>query len=225
MIRLLLLLIALHGLPDPATAATPVPFAPTHAVPGWFLGMPVLLFAAPPPAGIDRRSIESFPIYVHAPVSASAGAAATKVVPHPRTGKPVTLPSHQDTLSALNSEAKPRLGVGYFVIAGPRATADTVRLQDQPEASWPSRPLASHILIGPEWVGVNNHLVVEYGLATGQLALEYFDVGGMMWGEFVDSAARQLGSIEVSIGHATPLPAIDWEHDKDHQPGQAPAAR
>lgn len=204
-----------------AQTTTP-PVTADHAVPGWYLGMPVLLHASPPPQGVDRATLARFPVYVVAPVSASAGSAAMKQVSHPRTGESVALPPHQDTLSALNSMGKPRLGIGYFVIRGPKGSAETVRTQPQPEKSWPSSPLVSHILIGPEWVGLNNHLVVEYGLATGVLALEYFDVGGMMWGELLDPDAGTLGTVEVKIERTPVFPPIDWTHGKDFPPGRAP---
>ena len=212
----LLLIAVLLGNSVLASAQTSPPPAPaSHVVPGWFLGMPVLLHDSPPLAGLDRATLERVPVYVVAPVSASAGAAAMKQVPHPRTGEIVALPPHQDTLSALNSAGKPRLGVGYFVIRGPRGSDDTVRVQPQPEKSWPSASLASHILIGSEWVGLNNHLVVEYGLVTGLLALEFFDVGGMMWGEFLDPESQKLGVVDAKVEHPAKLPEIDWKHDRD----------
>lgn len=195
------------------------PQAP-HAVPGWYLGMPVLLRAVPSPGGTDRASLPSFPVFVHAPVSETAGTAPMKRVPRP-DGSEVILPPHQDTLSEPGSAEAPKLAIGYFVEIGPEGDASNVRVQEQPQNSWPSRPLASHIRIGPEWVPVNNHAVIAYGLRTGQLSLEFFDVGGMMWAEPLGGGAENpLDGIGCRIEPPPDLPPVDWIGDVDHLPGQ-----
>lgn len=205
-----------------AHAGSGSPPQPPHTVPGWYLGMPVLLKATPPPTDVDRASLPSFPVFVHAPVSETAGTAPMKRVPRP-DGSEVVLPPHQDTLSELGNAQAPKLAIGYFVEIGPEGDASNVRVQAQPPDSWPGRPLASHIRIGPEWVPVNNHAVIAYGLRTGQLALEFFDVGGMMWGEpFGGGAAGPLAGIDCRVEPAPALPPVDWAGDVDHLPGQKP---
>ncbi|MCC7411461.1 MAG: hypothetical protein IT495_07510 [Gammaproteobacteria bacterium] len=204
------------------TAATDAPTAAgQHAVPGWYVGLPVILRGSLPPVGVDRRTLPRFRVYVHAPVSATAGAAPMKTVRHPVSGEMVALPPHQDTIEALNSATAPKLAIGYFVLRGPKAADDDVRVQAQPERSWPSSPLIAEIRIGSEWVKVNNHVVIEYGLKSGLLALEYFDIGGMMWGQFFESAAESLRDGACTVGSPSATPPIDWEHDIDHVPGQS----
>jgi hypothetical protein len=195
------------------------PVSAPHTVPGWYLGMPVLLNARPP-AHADRNKLPQFPVYITAPVSATAGAAPTRNVKRP-DGRMVVLPPHQDTLAELNSAAAPKLGIGYFVEIGPKGNASNVRVQEQPQNSWPSAPLAHEILIGSEWVRLNSHVTIEYGLRTGVLQLEYFDVGGLMWGEYFEPAAAQLGEVSCRVASPAPLPPIDWENDRDYVPGQS----
>lgn len=195
-----------------------------HAVPGWYLGVPVLLRAQDPPPDIDRKNLPAMRVYVHAPVSAAAGAAPTRQVPRP-DGKVVTLPPHQDTLESLNAPDSPRLGVGYFVLRGPKGNDQNVRVQPQPEQSWPRSPLVSEIRIGPEWVKVNSHAVIEYGLRSGLLDLQFFDVGGMMYGQFMDPPTPALDALARLDWRATPptaAPPIDWANDRDFKPGQSP---
>lgn len=203
-----------------ATAQKP-PAAPAagHAVPGWYLGMPVLLRALPVPEGVDRKTLPNFRVYVHAPVSATAGAAPMKSVTRP-DGSVVALPPHQDTLAALNAPDAPRLGIGYFVLRGSKGTEETVRTQPQPAKSWPSSPLVSEIRIGPEWVKVNNHAVVEYGLAAELLKLEFFDVGGQMWGELYDPAAAATATVNCALVPQPTAPPVDWINDRNYVPGQ-----
>jgi len=193
---------------------------PTHAVPGWYLGMPVLLKAMALPAGVDRRSLPRFAVYVHAPVSATAGSAPLKTVQR-ADGREVILPPHQDTLSEMGSAVDPKLAIGYFVEIGARGDASTVRIQEQPAGSWPNRPLASHIRIGAEWIPVNNHAVIAHGLRAGLLELELFDIGDLMWGEpFEPGSGAALAGIHCRIEPQVALPAIDWSMDLDHLPGQ-----
>lgn len=215
--------LACFGVAAAASAARAADEAPPagHAVPGWYLGMPVLLHGAPPPEGVDRKTLPQFRVYVHAPVSATAGAAPMKTVTRP-DGQQVTLPPHQDTLEAMHSAAAPRLGVGYFVIGGPKATDANTRVQPQPEKSWPRSPLVAEIRIGPEWVKVNSHVVIEHGIQTGLLELQFFDVGGMMWGEYMDPDAREIGELNCTRANPLPAPAIDWINDRDYRPGTSP---
>lgn len=218
--RIVLTSLALGILASAATAQQPSETqTAVHAVPGWYLGMPVLLKALPVPNDVKRETLPSFRVYVHAPVSATAGAAPMKSVTRP-DGSVVALPPHQDTLAALNAAGAPRLGIGYFVLRGPKGTDETVRTQAQPTNSWPSSPLVSEIRIGPEWVKVNSHVVVEYGLTAGLLKLEFFDVGGRMWGEFFDPAAASLTGVSCTLAPEPPAPPIDWLNDRDYVPGQ-----
>lgn len=202
-----------------AAAQEPAAGAP-HSVPGWYLGMPVLLTARSPSNNLDRRQLPSMRVYVTAPVSDTAGTAPMKTVPLP-DGE-VVLPPHQNTLTSMASEMDPLLAIGYFVEIGPKGTESNVRIQRQPENAWPSRPLASEIRIGTDWVRLNNHVVIEYGLKKGLLQLEFFDVGGLMWGRHFDGGTGDAPLHECFLSEPPPAPPVDWLRDTDHVPGQNP---
>jgi hypothetical protein len=191
---------------------------PPHAVPGWYLGMPVLLTARESPADVERQTLPSMPVYITAPVSASAGTSPERLVALPR-GE-VVLPPHQDTLVTMASANEPLLAIGYFVEIGPAGDEHTVRTQPQPENAWPSAPLASAIRIGTEWVPLNNHIVIEYGVKTGLLQLEFFDVGGLMWGQHFDGTDAGVEVAACAFEHPPELPDVDWAGDIQHLPGQ-----
>lgn len=47
-----------------------------------------------------------------------------------------------------------------------------------PDKSLLDEPLAIAIRVGEEWLKLDNHVVVECGLSTGQLELKYFSTAG-----------------------------------------------
>ncbi len=55
------------------------------------------------------------------------------------------------------------------------------------------------------WTGLNNHLVIEHGVATGLLALEPLEYGGQMWTSFPGRAqlavdCEPTGIVEIDTG-------------------------
>lgn len=190
-----------------------------HSVPGWYLGMPVLLTTRKPAEGVDRTQLPNMPVYITAPISASAGTSPRRTVSLPR-GE-VVLPPHQDTLVTMPPDDDPVLAVGYFVEVGPAGSEDTVQSQEQPENAWPSRPLASAIRIGTEWVKLNNHIVIEYGLKMGLLQLEFFDVGGLMSARhFSGDSGPGVRIAQCAYAQPPQLPEIKWAEDPEHFPGE-----
>lgn len=191
---------------------------PEHAVPGWYLGMPVMLAVNRPEGDVDRRSLPSMPVYVTAPVTPTSGSSPERTVVRP-DGE-VFLPAHQDIMTTMADPESPILAIGYFVEIGPKGTPETVRTLDQPDDAWPSKPLASHIRMGTEWIGLNNHLVIEYGLRMGLLQAEFFDVGGLMWAFHFDGGDQAPAIERCAFEQDVALPEVDWEGDVDHMPGE-----
>lgn len=171
-----------------ATSAQDAKAAPPsrHTVPAWYLGMPVVMRGTSryPPASLSEVQVAklrepTMRVYIVAPASPGMGASpAQNVVVR---GRRVVLPEHQAVLRQLSSPDEHRIAVGYFVSRGPRANPRTVRWQEQPDQAWPAAPLVSAIRIGTEWVPLTSHVAIEYGLARGLLALEYFDAGDEQW--------------------------------------------
>lgn len=157
-----------------------VPARPAdHVVPAWYLGVPVVAFAyeaEPPGTAPDPTAMK---IYVTAPVDTAIGVSPERQVPHPQGVR--VLPRHQATLTRMPASDAPRASSGWFVVPGPRASADTVRTQDDPPQSWPGAPLASAVRLGPAWVPLNNHVAIERGLELGLLALRPFSAGAAIW--------------------------------------------
>lgn len=168
----------------PAAAATTAG-QPDHVVPAWYLGMPVVAMAHDTLGMEDRLAgnmpgdVPSMNVYVTAPVSPTAATSPQRRIELP--GGPRTLPAHQITLPRLNTRDAPRLSIAWFVIPGPAATVDNLQTDPRPEGGWSSGPLARAIRIGGEWVPLNSHVVIDFGLQRRILALEYFDGGSVIW--------------------------------------------
>jgi len=204
--RLLLTMVGAAALacsPALAQSGKPDPHA-GRSVPMWYLGVPVLIGGGPkPPPG---TVIPDLPVYITTPVSDTLGHSPEVPEVRPHDGKHVTLPAHQDTLSRLPDPGKPARAVAYFVLPGPKATEDTVESGKQPANSWADGPLVRKIKMGEEWMLLNNHIVIEYGLAKGLLRLQYFDIGGsgMMYKPLDEDIAKFPCDCTVT----SPLPAL-----------------
>jgi hypothetical protein len=105
--------------------------------------------------------------------------------PHQRLATPqggvITMPAHQTVLSCLGAPEAPTLGVAYSVIPGPAANALTVRADAAPEHSVVGAPLATHIRIGPSWVPLTSHAVIDVGLRLDLLRLRFFGANPVSW--------------------------------------------
>ncbi|MBW8485866.1 cupredoxin domain-containing protein [Actinomadura parmotrematis] len=154
---------------------------------GWFLGMPLVHNVAVPgyyggtaPDEPDP-ALPSMRCYLTAPVDEAAPSSPVRRVP--TAGGMRTLPSHQNTTDK-HPGPQPHNNYGYFVVPGPAATEDTVRSRPAPPDGLPAEPLAYAMRLGGRWTGLNNHLVIEHGVATGLLALVPLEYGGQMWTSF-----------------------------------------
>jgi hypothetical protein len=185
------LLLLLFGATHPIRADVTV----DKGVPGWYLGLPVYLYAHVPPAyggtgpAAPSNEVPDLTVYLTAPVDESAGFAAEHVIPVP--GGDRILPAHQDTVAAMHGSDRPADAIGVFVVAGPAATPDTVRVGtiSDPARSVAGGALAREIRVGTGWVRLNSHVAIEYGVSTGLLALRPFEYGGLMWAAYPDADA------------------------------------
>jgi plastocyanin len=175
---------------------------------GWHLGMPLVhhvtlpeFYGGPLPAEPDP-DVPVMRTYLTAPVDPAAPSSPVREVP--TADGPRTMPSHQNTTDA-HPGPEPRSAYGFFVVRGPKGSAETVRLADPVENSIPADPMASAIRIGGQWLGLNNHLVIEHGVELGLLALVPLEYGGQMRTAFPDGL--QL-SVETSGSTTISSPAI-----------------
>ncbi len=190
---------AQQGQPEPRQASG-------SAVPAWFLGMPVYLKPGPSGEGTPRKpnkraaeSTDGIPrmkVYLPAPVNQTAGNAPSRVIPTDDGMK--VLPPHQDVFTELRSKAAPAIARAYFVLQGPKANDSNVHVQPDPGNSVPGGPLVYEMKIGHEWVKLNNHVAIEYGIREGLLTVKYFEDGGPMWGEFMDPGMESF-NVQVAI--------------------------
>lgn len=164
-------------------------------VPGWYLGMPVVMHARMPALlggdGPDAPSDEypDLVVYLTGPVEKTAGTAPDRIIPTP--DGPKALPPHQDTITRLVREDEPYDALAFFVIPGPKADSGNTKVQPDPGNSVPGAPLVEEIRIGPAWVKLNSHVVIEYGIKAGLLAAKPFPIdiggyGGLMWHTMFD---------------------------------------
>lgn len=171
------------------------------AVFGYYLGLPIQLFAEAPPflggtgPAAPSRGTPDLVVYLTAPTSEGNYTAPSAMIPTPQGRR--WLPPHEDTLARFVTEEERADALGYFIIAGPRATPERVRVTtdpNQPDTSLyaSGAPLAREIKVGEQWLPLNSHVVIEYGLRNGLLAAKYFDYGGLMWARAMDPTAEPL---------------------------------
>lgn len=154
---------------------------------GWFLGMPLVhnvtvpdFYGGTAPAEPDP-SLPAMRCYLTGTVDEQAPSSPVRQVPTADGMR--TLTSHQNTTD-LHPAGRPHNTFGFFVVRGPKGTDATVGVRPAPPDSLPPEPLAYRIRLGDRWVGLSNHLVIEYGVATGLLALVPLEYGGQMTTSF-----------------------------------------
>lgn len=184
------------------------------AVPAHYMGMLVIVQGGPPPA-----DAEEVPAYITGVLNTSGGFHDH----HKVQGSDRVLPAHQITLTRMSSE-RPTKTLGYWVIPGPLATPETVRVQANPERSLLDAPLATALRIGNEWLPLDSHVVIEYGIATGQLALRYFSQGGSMTATWMQPTPQPF-AVEVTTTPAVKLPPRGPEPPPPAMPADADAGR
>lgn len=185
-----------HGLAAIAFAACTACSAPQvhrqppidHVVPVWHQGMPVVMRSFELSArGYLRESdipdelpyVQSL-AYIVGVVDTVIGAS-----PHQRLttadGAILTMPAHQTVLSCLASPDAPTLGIAYSVVPGRAANDRNLRADAAPEHSLVGAPLATHLRIGPAWVPLTSHTVIEAGLRMDVLRLKFFGANPVSW--------------------------------------------
>ena len=111
---------------------------------------------------------------------------------NPATGEPIsgpdgkqidfiTIPSHDDTFTYHVTRDTPADTLGYWVIPGPAATADTVHTRPQPQNSLAGAPLAWEILLDGKWRPLNHADTVRRGIDAGLLEARFSNWGGVAW--------------------------------------------
>lgn len=159
-----------------------------HVVPVWQQGMPVLMRSfeisaqgylreADIPADLPYQQSLAYIVGV---VDTAIGAS-----PHQRLATPeggvITMPAHQTVLSCLGAPEAPSLGIAYSVIPGPAANALNLRADAAPDRSLIGAPLATHIRIGPSWLPLTSHAVIDVGLRLDVLRLKFFGANPVSW--------------------------------------------
>ncbi len=177
----------------------------------WYMGMPVVasvliprnLGGTGPTAPSDKAPVT---VYLTAPMGGGVDATPDRMIPTPQG--PRLLPALQHTLGALAPESQPRDGMGYFVLKGDKGDATNVKVNEfskevaqTPSSSLSGAPLAYEIKIGPTWVQLNSHVVIEYGVRTGLLKLVPFMYSGRMWMSAVDGGTLDLAAPCQSEAH------------------------
>lgn len=171
-----------------ARAQAPQVPPPDHVVPAWYLGMPVMMRAFELGSPIMREEQvpgDSDPWkqrigYIVGVADASIGASPRQRIALP-DGRTIVIPPHQGVLPCLATPASPVFGIAYSVLPGPAASAHDVRADPMPEGSVIGGPLANAIRIGPTWVPLTSHEVIEYGLHKGLLRLRFFGANPVHW--------------------------------------------
>lgn len=147
---------------------------------------------------------EDITTFVTGPTSTATPLQPVITVPTP--DGPKVLPRHEDVVTRMVPGSSPAEAIAYFVVVGPDGNDSNTRWQADPANSWPGAPLAQEIFVGTDWVKLNNHAVIEYGLAMGWLALRPFMYGGLITTRYVDPEVAV--SIEVKIQPSAALPAM-----------------
>lgn len=93
----------------------------------------------------------------------------------------IVIPAHDDTFARYAGADTPVDTFGYWVIAGPQASAATVRTRPMPARSLAGAPLAYAVRLDDEWRPLTDASIIERGLAAGLLALKFSNWGGVAW--------------------------------------------
>ncbi len=179
----------------PASQAAEPSMQQDKAVPGWYMGMPIILNAITPKSyggaapNAPVPGVTKMNVYLTAPVQDDVAFAEDRWIPLP-SGKRF-LPAHQDTLAQFPTKARPFNAMGKFVVMGPKGNAENVKVRDKDfpanaSESFSGAPLAYEIKIGPMWVKLNSHVVIDYGVKAGLLKVVPFEYGGLMWATLFD---------------------------------------
>ncbi len=191
------------------------------AVPGWYMGMPIILNAITPKnyggaaPNAPVPGVTKMNVYLTGPVRDDVAFAEDRWIPLP-TGKRF-LPAHQDTLAQFPTKARPFNAMGNFVVMGPKGNAENVKLRDKDfpanaSESFPGAPLAYEIKIGPMWVKLNSHIVIEYGVKAGLLKVVPFEYGGLMWATLFDEPPFEALPTYVAKSAAEPKKMAPIKH-------------
>ncbi len=160
-----------------------------HVVPVWYMGMPAMghSFEYPEVFLEEAKLPKEADFPWHQTLSYIVGMAdkSIGVSPHQRISPPgappMIMPGHQAVVTCLNTPEAPTLGIAYAVLPGPKASKHNVRSDAMPEHSIIGAPLANAIRIGPTWLPLTNHRVIEWGLHKDLLRLRFFGASPIGW--------------------------------------------
>lgn len=93
----------------------------------------------------------------------------------------IVIPAHDDTFARFAGADTPVDTFGHWVIAGPRASAATVRTRQMPAGSLAGAPLAYAVRLDDEWQPLTDAAIIRRGLDRGLLALKFSNWGGVAW--------------------------------------------
>lgn len=184
------------------------------AVPAHYLGMLVIVQGGAPPA--DAAEV---PAYITGVLNTSAGFHDH----HKVQGSDRVLPAHQITLTTMGGET-PTKTIGYWVVPGRKASDATVRVQPNPDKSLLDAPLALAIRVDDEWLNLDNHVVVEYGVHAGLLALRYFSTAGHMRATFMQPTPQPF-AVNVATHPPVKLPPKGVDPPPPTMPADADAGK
>lgn len=192
-----------EGVTTAVTCQTTTATATTDAAPdffeySYFLGAPVQINVMLPSfqggTGPDAPSDE-VPDLITYLIGPTEGAEVNNQFEIPTAEGPKILPLHQRTQASLIPADAPADNIGYFVIPGPNATEENVKVRQMPENSIVGAPLAYEINIGGLWVELTSHQAIAYAVETGLLELFYSDdpalaYGGLLWNNYPEEAGE-----------------------------------
>lgn len=184
------------------------------AVPAHYMGMLVIVQGGPPASDATER-----PAYITGVLNTSGGFHDH----HEVQGSDRVLPAHQITLTSMGVDA-PAKTIGYWVMPGPKATDANVKVQPNPDKSLLEEPLAIAIRVGEEWLKLDNHVVVEYGLSTRQLELKYFSTAGNMQASFMQPTPQPF-TVSVATHPEAKLPPKGIDPPPPVMPADADAGK
>lgn len=175
-----------------ALAATP-PRPDRRAA--WFAGIPVeLTLNAEKSRAVSAPLPASPRMYVTAPTFAEATFAAATIE---IDGQRRVVPAHDLVIDQFVSQNAATPALTFFVVPGAKATPDTVRFVEGPSDSLPGRPLVREIFVGTDWVRLTSHVIIEYGVAMGWLALAPYALNSSIATRYLDQPAGF--AVNVSI--------------------------
>lgn len=184
------------------------------AVPAHYMGMLVIV-----QGGMPQSDAREVPAYITGVLNTSGGFHDH----HALQGSDRVLPAHQITLTTMGDET-PTKTIGYWVMPGSKSNEANVRVQPNPPKSLLDAPLAVAIRVGDEWLKLDNHVIIEYGVHTGVLELQYFSTAGHMRATFMQPTPQPF-AVNAATRPAVKLPPKGIDPPPPVMPADADAGK